>query len=186
MIPLQSKILIESLILTNSNLEKDTIPNGIAHAYWRVRESKCVCTRMRVYAPCVHDLYAFTSRDFALTQCQRPVVHGSQRERFLGLGLPRAFTPLTLLTHLPYCTRPMAALVCASLLTTFHESDEESRSASAYANYDPRARGQEASLLIVSRCNPARFSHNTETTVVHRPLCKIVQFHKVQRCDFET
>ncbi|EFN60511.1 hypothetical protein EAG_12470 [Camponotus floridanus] len=39
-----------------------------------------------------------------------PDVSGSLRERFLGLGLPRAFTPLTLLTHLPYCTRPMATL----------------------------------------------------------------------------
>jgi len=128
--------------------------HSIAHAYSRVRESKCVCTQMRVCALRVHDLCAFTSRDFALTQCQRPVVHGSQRERFLGLGLPRAFTPLTLLTHLPYCTRPMAALVCASLPTTFHGSDEERRSASAYVNYDPRARGQEASLLIVSMQPP--------------------------------
>ncbi|KYQ58036.1 hypothetical protein ALC60_03088 [Trachymyrmex zeteki] len=64
------------LVLTNLDLEKGTIMNGIVHAYSR---------------------------------CQRPVVHGLQRERFLGLGLLRAFTPLTLLTHLPYCTRPMAA-----------------------------------------------------------------------------
>jgi len=74
-----------------------------------------------------------------------------------GSRSPRAFTPLTLLTHLPYCTRPMAALVCASLPTTFHGSDEERRSASAYVNYDPRARGQEASLLIISM-QPFRFS----------------------------
>lgn len=142
---------------------------------------------MRVYALRVHDLCAFTSRDFALTQCQRPVVHGSQRERFLGLGLPRAFTPLTLLTHLPYCTRPMATLVCASLPTSFHKLDEERRGASAYANYDPRARGQEASLLIVSRCNRPvlEISHNMKTERSRIVLRKLVKPPKLQR-DFET
>ncbi|EGI61542.1 hypothetical protein G5I_10105 [Acromyrmex echinatior] len=64
----------------------------------------------------------------AHARCQWPVVRGLQRERFLGLGLLRAFTPLTLLTHLPYCTRPMAALVCVPLPTTFRGSDEERRS----------------------------------------------------------
>lgn len=59
--------LAKSLVLTNLDLEKGTIMNGIVHAYSRVRESKCVCTRMRVYALRVHDLCVFTSRDFALT-----------------------------------------------------------------------------------------------------------------------
>lgn len=78
---LRSKIIAEGLALS-SDWAKGTVPNSIGHAYSRVRESKCVCTRMHVCALRVHDLCAFMSRDFALTQCQRPVFMAHNESAF--------------------------------------------------------------------------------------------------------
>jgi len=92
-------------------------------------ESKCVCTH--VYTCCA--TYVPASYDFALTQCQWQCPCLALGERFLGLGLLRSFNPLTLLTHLLYCMRPTAALVCALFPTTFYGPDEENQHASTYA-----------------------------------------------------
>lgn len=103
----------------------------------------------------MHDLCACTaSHDFALTQCQWQC---PWHERFLGLGLSRAFTLLTLLTHLPYCARSGAGLADATLPanTTADQPDEESNV--CLRHYDLRPRGQEASLLIeLQRTNSIR------------------------------
>lgn len=90
---------------------KTTIPNSIAHAYSRARESKCVCTRIHMCALRVHDLCAFTSRDFALTQCQRPVF--TTRALF-GSRSAEGVHPAYVVNTLTILHEAKAALVCAS------------------------------------------------------------------------
>lgn len=124
----------------------------------------------------LHDLCAFTSRDFALTQCQRPVfttraLFGSRSAE----GVHPAYVVNTL-TILHEANGSVSARLVSYHLPRIGE-DEERRSASAYVNYDPRARGQEASLLIVPRCDRPvlEISRNTKTTCSYTDAFEICQ-----------
>lgn len=71
----------------------------------------------------------------------------------MGLGLSRAFTPLTLLTHLPYRSArrsPGLATTPASRLA----STRREESNVCLRRYDLRPRGQQPSLLIALRSDP--------------------------------
>jgi len=112
------KSLIVILIWKRTLFQIASLTHTHAHVKVNAYVRECTCVLR------VHDLCAFTSRDFALTQCQRPVF--TTRALF-GSRSAEGVHPAYVVNTLTILHEAKAALVCASLPTTFHGSDEERR-----------------------------------------------------------